>query len=125
MHGDDALDSALLRRWHELWDRLLDACRPGAPLTDLLDAYDAAGVPPPPMPVARGLGLGFDLPLVTHALPRTAAEQHLEAGMVLALTAYVWQEGVGAVVSARSRSWSRPPGPSCSRRTRSAMQEPA
>ena len=49
------------------------------------------------MPVARGLGLGFDLPLVTHALPRTAAEQQLEAGMVLALTAYVWQEGVGAV----------------------------
>ena len=39
------------------------------------------------MPVARGLGLGFDLPLVTHALPRTAAEQRLEEGMVLALTA--------------------------------------
>ena len=52
---------------------------------------------PPPMPVARGLGLGFDLPLVTHALPRTAAEQQLEPGMVLALTAYVWEEGVGAV----------------------------
>ena len=49
------------------------------------------------MPVARGLGLGFDLPLVTHALPRTAGEQHVEAGMVLALTAYVWKEGRGAV----------------------------
>jgi Xaa-Pro aminopeptidase len=49
------------------------------------------------MPVARGLGLGFDLPLVTHALPRTAADQHVEVGMVLALTAYVWKEGVGAV----------------------------
>ena len=85
------------RRWDELWDRLLAACRVGAPLTDLLDAYDAAGVPPPPMPVARGLGLGFDLPLVTHALPRTAGEQHVEAGMVLALTAYVWKEGVGAL----------------------------
>jgi Xaa-Pro aminopeptidase len=48
------------------------------------------------MPVARGLGLGFDLPLVTHELPRTAAEQQLEAGMVFALTAYVWEEGVGA-----------------------------
>ncbi len=84
-------------RWDELWDRLLDACRPGAAMSDLLDAYDVARVPPPPMPVARGLGLGFDLPLVTHALPRTAADQRLEPGMVLALTAFVWKEGVGAV----------------------------
>ncbi len=95
--ADAVIDSALLGRWNELWDRLLAACRVGAPLTALLDAYDAAGVPPPPMPVARGLGLGFDLPIVTHALPRTAAEQQVEVGMVLALTAYVWQEGTGAV----------------------------
>ncbi len=66
-------------------------------MADLLDAYDATGVPPPPMPVARGLGLGFDRPLVTHLLPRTAGEQHLEAGMVLALTAYVRGEGLGAL----------------------------
>ena len=95
--GDVAIDRELSQRWDELWDRLLSSCRPGAPLTDLLDAYAVAGVPPPPMPVARGLGLGFDLPLVTHALPRTAGEQHFEAGMVLALTAYVWREGVGAL----------------------------
>jgi len=88
---------ALFRRWDALWDRLFEACRPGAAATALLDAYDAAGVAPPPMPVARGLGLGFDQPLVTHALPRTAAEQRLEPGMVVALAAYVWQEGVGAV----------------------------
>jgi len=49
------------------------------------------------MPVARGLGLGFDLPLVAPALPRTAADQTFEAGMVLALTGYVWKEGAGAV----------------------------
>ncbi|HEX2382749.1 MAG TPA: M24 family metallopeptidase [Acidimicrobiales bacterium] len=93
----DAAAGRLFTRWDELWDRLLTACRPGAPATDLLDAYDATGVPPPPMPVARGLGLGFDLPLVTHALPRTAANQQLERGMVVALTAYVWKEDVGAV----------------------------
>jgi Xaa-Pro dipeptidase len=87
----------LLRRWDDLWDRLLSACRPGAAATDLLDAYDVADIPRPPVPVARGLGLGNDLPLVTHALPRTAADQRLESGMVLALTAYVWQDGVGAV----------------------------
>jgi Xaa-Pro aminopeptidase len=95
--GDVAIDRELSQRWNELWSRLLVACRSGSPLTGLLDAYVAAGIPPPPMPVARGLGLGFDLPLVTHALPHTAAEQRFEAGMVLALTAYVWKEGVGAI----------------------------
>ena len=91
------IDSELAQRTSALWERLLDACRVGAPLTGLLTAYDDAGVPPPPMPVARGLGLGFDLPLVTHSLPLTAGEQHIEAGMVFALTGYVWKEGVGAL----------------------------
>ena len=51
---------------------------------------------PPPVPVARGLGLGYDLPLVTHALARTAAEQRFAEGMVVALAAHVWEEGAGA-----------------------------
>jgi Xaa-Pro aminopeptidase len=96
--GDEgAVDSELSGRWNELWDRLLGACRIGNPLSDLLGAYQTAGVADPPMPIARGLGLGFDLPLVTHALPQEAAEQHAEVGMVLALTAYVWKEGVGGL----------------------------
>lgn len=95
--GEAQIDSELARGWSELRERLLQACRPGAPLSDLLDAYDAVGVPPPPTPVARGLGLGFDLPLVTHALPKSAAEQTAEEGMVFALTAFVWKEGVGAL----------------------------
>jgi len=49
------------------------------------------------MPVARGLGLGYDLPLVAARLPLTAADQVVQVGMVFALTAYVWQEGVGGV----------------------------
>jgi Xaa-Pro dipeptidase len=89
-------DRALSEKWDELWDRLLAACGVGASLSGLFEAYDAAGVPVPPMPIARGLGLGFDLPLVTGALPQLAAEQRLEPGMVLALTGYVWKEGVGA-----------------------------
>ena len=95
--GLESTSGALLTRWNELWDRLLTACRPGASGADLLDAYAAADVPAPPVPVARGLGLGNDLPLVTHELPRTAAEQRLTTGMVFALTAYVWQEGVGGI----------------------------
>lgn len=88
--------SALLARRDELWERLVAACAPGVPVTALLDAYSDAGVTAPPMPVARGLGLGYDMPVVTADLPKAAADQRLEPGMVLALTAFVWQEGVGA-----------------------------
>ena len=95
--GEGPVDPELAGRCHELWERLVAACRPGLPLLGLLDAYDAAGEQAPPMPVARGLGLGFDLPLVTHALPHEAAEQQAEEGMVLALTAFVWEEGIGAL----------------------------
>ena len=87
----------LYRRWDALWDRLYEACQPGAPAIDLLAAYQAAGEELPPMPIARGLGLGFDSPVVSQHLPATAAEERLEPGMVLAVTGYVWQSGVGAV----------------------------
>jgi Xaa-Pro dipeptidase len=87
----------LYRRWDALWDRLYEACRPGASAIDLLTAYQAAGEELPPMPIARGLGLGFDPPVVSQHLPATAAEERLEPGMVLAVTGYVWQSGVGAV----------------------------
>jgi Xaa-Pro dipeptidase len=87
----------LYRRWDALWDRLYEACQPGAPAIDLLAAYQAAGEELPPMPIARGLGLGFDPPVVSQHLPATAAAEQLEPGMVLAVTGYVWQSGVGAV----------------------------
>lgn len=92
---DGAAD--LYRRWEALWDRLIDACRPGAGADELMAAYRAAGEPDPPMPVARGLGMGFDPPVVSKHLPATAADERLEPGMVLAVTGYVWEEGAGAV----------------------------
>jgi Xaa-Pro dipeptidase len=87
----------LYRRWDSLWDKLIAACRPGAGASELLGAYQAAGEPDPPMPVARGLGMGFDPPVVSQHLPATAAGERLEPGMVLAVTGYVWEKGVGAV----------------------------
>ena len=42
---------------------------------------------------------GFDPPVVSADLPATCAEERLEPGMVLAVTGYVWQSGVGAVFS--------------------------
>jgi Xaa-Pro aminopeptidase len=88
---------ALYDRWNALWDRLSAACQPGHPASELLAAYEAANEPLPPMPVAHGLGLGFDPPVVTAQLRGTAAREILEPGMVLSVTGYVWQEDVGAV----------------------------
>jgi Xaa-Pro aminopeptidase len=89
---------ALVERWDRLWDGLAAACRPGATAAGLLDAYRAAGEALPPMPVAHGLGLGFDPPVVTGALPATAAAERFEPGMVLAVTGYVSEPGAGAVL---------------------------
>jgi Xaa-Pro dipeptidase len=95
---DNGSTRKLYQRSNELWDRLIAACRPGAQASDLLGAYDLAGEPLPPMAVAHGLGLGFDPPVVSRQLPATAERERLAPGMVLALTGYVWQEGVGAVL---------------------------
>lgn len=87
----------LFGRSNTLYDNMLAACRPGAPTSDLLGAYQAAGEPIPPMPIAHGLGLGFDPPVVSETLLAAGELDELEAGMVLAITGYVWQEGAGAV----------------------------
>jgi Xaa-Pro dipeptidase len=88
----------LIGRSNELSEKMLAACRPGAETRQLLAAYDEAGVPVPPMPVAHGLGLGFDPPVVSESLCAAGEHDRLDAGMVLAITGYVWQEGVGAVL---------------------------
>jgi Xaa-Pro aminopeptidase len=88
---------ALYGRANALWDRLVAACRPGAAAADLFGAYEAAGESLPPMPVAHGLGLGFDPPVISPDLAQTSADERLDPGTVLAVTAYVWEQGVGAV----------------------------
>ncbi|WP_029114732.1 Xaa-Pro peptidase family protein [Mycobacterium sp. URHB0044] len=95
--GDVPGADALYERSTALWDSLIQFCRPGAAAADLLAAYDTVGEPLPPMAVAHGLGLGFDPPVVSPDLPQTSAEERLEPGMVLAVTGYVWEQGVGAV----------------------------
>jgi Xaa-Pro dipeptidase len=95
--GESEPNRKLFQRSNALWDRLVAACRPGQPATDLFAAYESANEPLPPMPVAHGLGLGFDPPVVTPQLRDTAAQEVFESGMALAVTAYVWEQGVGAV----------------------------
>ena len=87
----------LYRRSNALYDSLIAACRPGSFTRALLAAYESAGEPIPPMPVAHGLGLGFDPPVVSEMLSAAAEHEQLEPGMVLAVTGYVWQRGIGAV----------------------------
>jgi Xaa-Pro aminopeptidase len=97
--GDAANGSTpkLFERSNALYDRMIAACRPGADTGGLLAAYEAAGEPVPPMPVAHGLGLGFDPPVVSETLSAAGEHDRLDAGMVLAISGYVWQEGIGAV----------------------------
>lgn len=95
--GHVAGADVLFERSARLWDKLISACRPGGVAGDLLAAYEAAGEPLPATPVAHGLGLGFDPPVISADLPATNAEERLEPGMVLAVTGYVWERGVGAV----------------------------
>ena len=97
--GQVAGADELFHRSADLWARLLEACTPGGAAGDLLTAYEKAGESLPAMPVAHGLGLGFDPPVVSADLPTTSAEERLEPGMVLAVTAYAWEAGVGAVFS--------------------------
>lgn len=89
--------NGLYRRSAALHDHLLAACRPGGRAADLLAAYEKAGEPLPPLPVAHGLGAGFDAPVVTPQLAATAEAEVLEPGMVLAVTGLVFADGVGAV----------------------------
>jgi Xaa-Pro dipeptidase len=95
--GDVPGADELFERSNALWDKLVAACKPGAPASDLLAAYEVAGEPLPPMPVAHGLGLGFDPPVVSPDLPETSTAAQLDPGTVLAVTGYVWAQGVGAV----------------------------
>lgn len=68
---------------------LVDACRPGATGRDLMSAYEGTGEELPGLPIARGLGLGMEPPVVGRRVPADAAAAPLEPGMVLALQVYV------------------------------------
>ncbi len=94
-HGAGARD--LFRRCHELSVRLVDACRVGVTADALLAAYAAAGEVVPAGPIARGIGLGLDDPLVVRDLPLTAAATTLPEGAVLAVTASVTDLAVGTI----------------------------
>ena len=72
---------------------------PAPPASGLLDAYRAAGEPLPVVPIGRGLGLGFDDPVIARDLPETASTERLDPGVVLVVTGCVFDDAVGSVIA--------------------------
>ena len=73
-------------------DALIAACRPGNTGADLYRAWENAGNPDPGVPLAHGLGLGAEPPLIGLGRGHDAV---LEEGMVLSVQSWVTEEGVG------------------------------
>jgi Xaa-Pro aminopeptidase len=101
-NGDGMRVAGLYKRWDELWARLIDACQPGARGGALLAAYETAGEELPAEPVARGLGLGLDEPVVLRDLPATAAAGRLDPGTVVLVTGRVADGDVGEVIGSEA-----------------------
>lgn len=93
--GDVATDDqrSLADRCRRALDTVVAACRPGASGADLAEAWTATGEPPPPVPLAYGVGLGMEAPVVTAA--GLGAAIVLAAGTVLAVTSWVAEPRVG------------------------------
>lgn len=87
---------ALFQRWNRLWESLRQQLRPGNNGAALRKAYEDSGEPLPPFPIANGIGMGWEPPLIGTALGAEADSRVvLEPGMVLSVQGYVWQSGIG------------------------------
>jgi Xaa-Pro aminopeptidase len=94
--GPGAVPESLLRRGTALHEAMLAACRRGQPAGELLAAYGRCGEDIPVGPVAHGVGLGMEPPVVGAALPADAgAGTVLEPGMVLFVEARVRDPRLG------------------------------
>jgi Xaa-Pro aminopeptidase len=76
-------------------DALVAACRPGGSGADLYRAWEETGNPQSLVPLAHGLGLGAEPPLIGLGRGRDAL---LEEGMVLSVQSWVTEQGVGGVL---------------------------
>ena len=87
-----AAQRALAQRCRDALDAVLDQCRAGRTGADLRRAWEATGEPLPAAPLAHGLGLGMETPVVAAGCGDGA---ELVPGMVLAVQGWVQAEGVG------------------------------
>jgi Xaa-Pro dipeptidase len=89
-HGAPPVD--LATRCARGMDALVAACRPGNTGADLYRAWEGAGNRGPEVPLAHGLGLGAEPPLIGLGRGSDAA---LDEGMVLSVQSWVTEDGVG------------------------------
>ena len=87
-----AAQTALAARGRAGLDAVIEHCRAGRQGTDLVRAWTASGAPVPASPLAYGLGLGVEPPVIGRDV---GAEAALAAGTVLAVQGWVSEEGVG------------------------------
>jgi Xaa-Pro dipeptidase len=92
--GDDRTDAqaGLRDRCTAALAAVVDACRPGTTGGALLDAWHGAGGGDLPVPLAHGLGLGMEPPLIGLGVGATEA---ITEGMVLAVQGWIHEDGVG------------------------------
>jgi Xaa-Pro dipeptidase len=90
--GGGALPPELLAQCARGMDALLGACRPGNTGADLYRAWEDAGNRNCEVPLAHGLGLGAEPPVIGMGRGSSAT---LEEGMVLSVQSWVTAEGVG------------------------------
>jgi Xaa-Pro dipeptidase len=94
---------ALRQRWRRAVSAVVEMCRPGAAVGELLDAWDSSGEARPPVPVVFGVGLGMEAPVAGNAFgPEGARPDVLEAGMILCVQGYVWERGVGGYLASET-----------------------
>jgi Xaa-Pro dipeptidase len=82
----------LASRCARAMDALVAACRPGNSGAVLYRVWQSAGNPDSSVPLAHGLGLGAEPPLIGLGRGRDVI---LEEGMVLSVQSWVTEEGVG------------------------------
>ncbi len=82
-------------RCHTAVEAVIAACWAGATGSSLLEAWTATGEPLPPEPLAVGVGLGLEPPVIG---PGHGAGSMLAPGTVLAITGWVAEEGTGGVL---------------------------
>jgi Xaa-Pro dipeptidase len=90
--GDGARPAALASRCARGMDALLGACCPGNTGADLYRVWQETGNEDPGIPLAHGLGLGAEPPLIGLGRGHDAV---IEAGMVLSVQSWVTQQGIG------------------------------
>lgn len=95
-----AAQARLVERARDATGAVVAACRPGSTGADLLAAWGQTGEAPSPEPVAWGLGLGMEPPLVSAAGPAApiGATAVISEGMVLAVQGWVSEEGAGGAL---------------------------